>query len=106
MLRAELRDASNTAWLRLQGRFVGAQTEQVRALVVRCNTLFLKLVVDLSDVTFVDAGGEDLLLWLACIGAQFVANRPHSLHLCRRVRLPLLKTSRSGSRRRTVKTHY
>ncbi len=106
MLRVELRDASNTAWLRVQGRFVGAYAGQIRVLVLRCNTLLLSLVVDLSDAMFVDAGGEELLIWLARIGTQFVANSPSSLDLCHKLRLPILKRSRPGAPGRTLKMRY
>jgi hypothetical protein len=71
MLRVEVHDASNTTWLQVEGRFVGAFAEDTKAMVVRCK-LPSHLVVDLSEVTFVDAEGEEVLLWLACIGAQFV----------------------------------
>jgi len=67
MLRVEVHDASNTTWLRGEGRFVGAFAEDTKAMVVRCK-LPSHLVVDLSEVTFVDAEGEEVLLWLACIG--------------------------------------
>ncbi len=106
MLRAELRDLSNTAWLRVQDRFTGAYAEQTRVLVLRCNTLLLNLVVDLSEVMFVDAGGEDVLLWLARIGTQFVANSPRSLVLCARLRLPILKRSRPKAGGRILKRRY
>ncbi len=106
MLRAELRDFSNTAWLQLQGRFTGAYAEQTRALVLRCNTILLTLIVDLSQLTLVDAGGEDLLVWLARTGALFVANTPHSLHLCNRLHLPVLSGTASRPRGRSLRRHY
>ncbi len=95
MLRVELHDASNSIWLRVEGRFVGAFAEEARTLVLRCK-LPWKLVVDLSEITFVDAGGEKVLSWLGRIGAQFVANNCYSLDLCDRLHLPM---KRNGFRR-------
>ena len=52
---------------------MGAFAEDTKAMVVRCK-LPSHLVVDLSEVMFVDGEGEEVLLWLARIGAQFVAS--------------------------------
>jgi hypothetical protein len=95
MLRVEVHDASSTTWLRVEGRFVGAFAEDTKAMVVRCK-LPSHLVVDLSELMFVDAEGEEVLLWLARIGAQFVANSFYSLDVCERLRLPIFQESGSG----------
>ena len=55
MLRVEVHDASNTTWLRVEGRFVGAFAEDTKAMVVRCK-LPSHLVVDLSGV----------VQWMSC----------------------------------------
>ena len=94
MLRVEVHDASNTTWPRVDGRFVGAFAEDTKAMVVRCK-LPSHLVVDLSEVMFVDGEGE-VLLWLARIGAQFVANSFYSLDVCERLCLPIFQESGSG----------
>ncbi len=96
MLRVELHDASNTTWLRVEGRFVGAFAEETRAMVLRCR-LPGTPVVDLSEMTFADAGGEDVLVWLSRIGALFVANSCYTLDVCQRLHLPMLR--RNGFRR-------
>ena len=95
MLRVEDHDASSTTWLRVEGRFVGAFAEDTKAMMVRCK-LPSHLVVDLSEVMFVDAEGEEVLLWLARIGAQFVANSCYSLDVCQRLHLPSFQESGSG----------
>jgi hypothetical protein len=46
--------------------------------------------VDLSEVTFADAAGEEALQWLRSVGAKFVAESSYALHLCERLHLPLL----------------
>jgi anti-anti-sigma regulatory factor len=57
MLRVETQDSANTLIVRLEGRFTGDGAEQVRTLVTRCN-IEGGLVVDLTDVTFIDSVGE------------------------------------------------
>jgi hypothetical protein len=90
MLRVEIYDVSKTMYLRVEGRFVSAYAEDLRGMVMRCK-FPSRLVVDVSNVTFVDAGGEKVLLWLGRIGAQFVANSCYSLGICETLRLPTLK---------------
>jgi hypothetical protein len=53
--------------MRVEGRFVGAFAKDARELVTRCR-ISMPLVVNLSEVTFVDAVGEEVLSWLARIG--------------------------------------
>jgi hypothetical protein len=38
---------------------------------------------------FVDAMGEEVLLWLARIGGEFVAENCYPLHVCERLHLPM-----------------
>jgi len=90
MLRVERHDTSNTTWLRVEGRLVGTFAEDVRSAVVGCKFLS-SLIVDLTELMFVDAGGEEVLLWLGGMGAQFVADNTYSLDVCERLHLPLLK---------------
>jgi len=52
-------------------RFVGAFAEDTKAMVVRCN-LPSQLVVDLAVGMFVNAAGEEVLLWLSRIGAWLI----------------------------------
>ncbi len=96
MLRVEIHDASNATWFMVEGRFVGVFAEETRTVVVRCK-LKSKLVVDLSDMTFADGAGEEVLLWLGRIGAQFVGNSSYAVDVCQRLKLPMLR--RSGYRR-------
>lgn len=99
MLRVEIHDASNATWLLVEGRFVSVFAEETRTMVTQCK-LKSKLVVDLSDMTFVDAAGEEVLLWLGRIGAQFVGNSSYAVHVCQRLNLPMLR--KSGYRRRQL----
>jgi hypothetical protein len=89
MLRAEFSEAVNTLRLRLEGRLVGEFAEDVRSLVARC-TIPPGLVIDLTDVTYVDVTGEDVLTWLGRLGGKFVAGNCYSLDICERLHLPLV----------------
>lgn len=99
MLRVEIHDASNATWLLVEGRFVDVFAEETRTMITQCK-LKSKLVVDLSDMTFIDGAGEEVLLWLGLIGVQFVGNSSYALDLCQRLHLPILR--RSGYRRRQL----
>ena len=88
MLRVELQEAGNSLTMRVEGRFVGPFAKDARDLVTRCK-IPLRLVVNLSEVTFVDLMGEEVLLWLARIGGEFVAENSYPLHVCERLHLPM-----------------
>ena len=88
MLRVEFQDVDNTLTMRLEGRFVGPFAEDTRDLVTRCK-IPLRLVVNLSEVTFVDAVGEEVLSWLARMRGEFVAENCYPLHVCERLHLPM-----------------
>jgi hypothetical protein len=49
----------------------------------------MKLVVDLTDVTFIDSSGEEVLLFLGRLEAEFVAETSYTLDFCERLSLPL-----------------
>src|SRR6266404_9693317 len=71
MLRVEFHDVANTVTMRLEGRFVGPFAKDTRDLVTRCK-IPLRLVVNLSEVTFVDVVGEEVLSRLARIGGSLL----------------------------------
>jgi hypothetical protein len=88
MLRVEFQDVGNTVTMRLEGRFVGPFAKDTRDLVMRCK-IPLRLIVNLSEVTFVDAIGEEALSCLAQIGGEFVAENCYPIHVCERLHLPM-----------------
>ena len=90
MLRVEYQDVGNTVTMRVEGRFVGAFAKDARELVTRCR-ISMPLVVNLSEVTFVDAVGEEVLSWLARIGGEFVAENCYPRHVCERLHLPMVR---------------
>jgi hypothetical protein len=88
MLRVEFQGVGETVTMRLEGRFVGPFAKDTRDLLRR-SKIPLRLVVNLSEVTFVDAVGEEMLSWLAGIGGQFIADDCYPLHVCERLHLPM-----------------
>ena len=48
-----------------------------------------KLIVDLSEVNYVDAVGEEVLLWFKKIGVTFTAESAYSHHVCEQLQLPV-----------------
>ena len=86
MLRVEVDDSVNTLSLRLQGRFVGKEAENTRALMTRYRA-GMRLVVDVTEVTFIDAVGEDTLSFFSQFGAGFIAETSYSRYVCERLHL-------------------
>src|ERR1039457_422271 len=91
MLRVQTQELDGTLTCRLEGRFTGRGAEEVRTLITCCDSK-LELVVDLTDVMFIDAIGEEVLLFVKRLGAEFVAENSYSRDVCERLQLPLLGT--------------
>lgn len=99
MLRAEIRWLANGPTLKVEGRLVGDWAEQASSLVTK-DAVPLGLIIDLSEVSYVDSAGEELLKWLATVGAQFVADSVYALAVCERLRLPLRRNMPARRRQR------
>ena len=93
MLRAEIQDSEKALVIRLEGRFAGDDAEHVRMLVTRCNTE-RGLVMDLTEVTFIDSVGEATLSFFSRLGAKFVAEDVYTLDVCERLHLPLARNGK------------
>jgi hypothetical protein len=88
MLRVEMQDSADALVVRLEGRFTGHGAEHARMLMTRCDTE-KGLVVDLTEVTFVDSIGEAALSFFGRLGAKFVAEDAYTVDVCERLHLPL-----------------
>jgi hypothetical protein len=95
MLRVETQQSDGALICRLEGRFTGEGAEEVSRLVTRCDSE-LELVVDLTDVMFIDAIGEQVLLFIKRLGAQFVAETSYSRDVCERLQLPFIGKHKSN----------
>ena len=97
MFRIDVNEEDGKATMKIAGRLEALCAEEVRLQVLRCKDPH-RLVVDLSDVTFIDNIGEEVLSWLSHIRTRFIAQGFYGLSICERLHLPILKDN--GSRRR------
>jgi len=93
MFRAETLWLANGPTLKMEGRLVGEWAEQARCLVTT-DVVPKGLIVDLTEVSYVDSAGERLLSWLGSVGAVFAASGVYATAVCERLGLsPLQRTS-------------
>jgi len=89
MLRVEFNhDGNGALFVRLQGRLVGPYAEDARMTLARYQVP-PTIVVDLSEVTFIDSLGEEVLLWLGRMGSEFVADNVYARSVCERLQLQI-----------------
>jgi hypothetical protein len=88
MFRISIDELPAGATMRIEGRLVADFADEAKHSIMR-RGLPGKLIVELSDVTFADAAGEEALHLLRSIGAKFIAESSYSLQLCERLHLPL-----------------
>jgi anti-anti-sigma regulatory factor len=86
MFRAEIRWLENGPTLKMEGKLAGDWAEQARNLVTK-DLVPKGLVVDLTEVSYVDSAGEQLLKWLASVGTVFVARSIYANAICERLHL-------------------
>ncbi len=102
MFRAEIQWLANGPTLKLEGKLVADWAEQARGLVTK-DVLPKGLIVDLTEVSYIDSAGEQLLKWLGSVGAVFVAGSVYAFAVCDRLRLPPMpRTAERRKRRRGV----
>jgi len=94
MLRVDIRDSANALSLKLEGRLTGNDAENTRTLMARCHD-GMKLIVDLTEVTFIDSVGEEVLSFFGRFGAKFVAQTSYTLDICERLHLRLAPSQAS-----------
>jgi hypothetical protein len=86
MFRAELRWLANGLTLKMDGKLVGEWAEQAQRLITT-EVVPKGLIVDLTEVCYVDSAGERLLTWLGRVGAVFVAGSVYAKAVCDRLGL-------------------
>jgi hypothetical protein len=96
MLRVTTSQTVDILTFKLEGRLAGERAEQVRTLVTRSKTE-MRFIVDITEMMFVDALGEEVLSFLKRLGAQFLAQTAYSLDVCERLHLPLVPKQGSGT---------
>jgi len=87
MLRVEVENSANVLSLKLQGRLVGEEAKSSRKVMMTHYRAGMELVVDLTELTFVDAAGEEMLSFFGQFGAGFIAETSYSRYICERLQL-------------------
>ena len=90
MLKVELHQAGSVLTMHMEGRFVGRFAEDARELLTRRQPP-AGLIVEMSEVSFVDVVGEEVLSWLGRTGALFLAETAYSVDVCERLHLPIAR---------------
>jgi hypothetical protein len=72
----------------MEGRFVSEMAENARRLFILHAPS--KVIVDLSEVTYVDEFGEHVLSWMKQMGSRFFADTAYSVDVCDRLGLPVV----------------
>jgi len=101
MLRVEFNQNGNgTLLVRLEGRLVGPYAEDARTTMASYQVPE-KMVVDLTEVTFIDSSGEEMLSWLGHMGGEFIAENVYAQAICEHLRLRVAqKGNGNGTRHR------
>jgi len=94
MLRFEIRNSGETWHIMLEGRLTGDDAEHLRTQITRC-PVTVKLIVDLTEVAFIDRVGEQVLSFLGRLGAVFVAPNSYTLDMCERLNLSVAPNGKS-----------
>jgi ABC-type transporter Mla MlaB component len=95
MFAAEIRWLASGPMLKMKGTLDRDWAAQAWALVTK-GVIPAGLIVDLTEVSYIDTGGEDLLKWLASMGAEFAADNIYAVNVCERLHLPLLENMTAG----------
>jgi hypothetical protein len=86
MFRAEILWLANGPTLKMEGKLVGEWAEQARCLVT-ADVVPKGLIVDLTEISYIDSVGERLLSWLGSVGAVFAASGVYMTATCERLGL-------------------
>ena len=87
MFRAQINQLANGPILKLEGTLVGKWAQEVKSLITD-GPVPKGLLVDLTEISHIDALGEQVLLWLASVGARFMAGGVYTASVCERLQLP------------------
>ena len=94
MLRVEIRKSTAIWHIVLEGRFTGDDAVHARMLSTSCPA-GVKLIVDLTEVVFIDNVGEEVLSFLGRFGAAFVAPNSYTIDVCERLNLSVARNGTS-----------
>lgn len=89
MLRVEMQESNDAVIFRLEGRFTREGAEHIRGLIAQCNRNLTSFTLDLTELLYIDNVGEEVLVFLKRLGAEFIAETSYALDVCERLDLPL-----------------
>ena len=84
MFRAQLHQLVSGPTLKMEGNLVGKWAQEAKSLVTN-SPVPKGLIVDLTDVSYIDSEGEQVLAWLASVGATFMARTVYAASVCERL---------------------
>ena len=88
MFRAQLNQLVSGPTLKMEGSLVGDWAQEAKSLLTN-GPVPKGLIVDLTEVSYIDSVGEQVLSWLASVGASFMAKAVYAASVCERLQLPL-----------------
>jgi hypothetical protein len=91
MLRVEMQESNDAIIFRLEGRFTREGAEHIRGLIAQCNKNLTNFIFDLTELLFIDNVGEEVLVFVKRLGAEFIAETSYALNVCERLDLPLAR---------------
>lgn len=87
MFRAQINQMADGPILKMEGCLVAEWAKEAKSLMTSGHVP-KGLIVDITDVSHVDSVGEQVLAWLASIGASFIAGGVYAASVCERLQLP------------------
>ena len=99
MFRAEIQQLTKGPTLKMEGSLVGDWAEEAKCLFTK-GLVPKGLIVDLTEVMYVDSVGEQVLNWFESVGAVFAAKNVYTAGICERLRLPLQGKITPSSKKR------
>jgi hypothetical protein len=99
MFRTEMRWRADGPTLKMEGRLSRDWAGRARSIVTR-RVVPEGLLVDLTQLDYIDAECGQLLKWLAGLGAEFVADVGYAVETCERLNLPLRQNTSAGPKQR------
>ena len=87
MFRAQIYQMADGPTLKMEGCLVAEWANEAKSLMTSA-PVPKGLIVDITDVSYIDSVGEQVLAWLASVGASFMAGGVYAASVCERLRLP------------------
>ncbi len=87
MFRAQINQMPDGPTLKMEGCLVAEWAKEAKSLMTSA-PVPKGLIVDITDVCHIDSIGEQVLVWLASIGASFMAGGVYAASICERLQLP------------------